>query len=456
MSDIGLPLGVLLGLLLLPWAGAFLCRREDVLSPLLLFTAFMFIGYVLPIPAFLASIDPVTTFWTNAYGEFERSFVRALWIAILGVVGFYFGYAVTRGLLPYKPLAIAPLHWRNRKLRLVGFLYTVGGLGLFGIGVVIIGGPIALVSGLSDRLSLFAGLNYLFSAINLLLVFSLVSWVRTLSQQRWPTAAFWLYTALALALAALQGSKAILFVFAFAMVLVYHTLRRRVSLAKLVLLGTLFLLILSIYTIYVREYIVLGELRSLDVTESWPRLLWLLVTTEFAGNFVQLQTLTLVVDRVPDVLDFQRGRTLLAMLTIAIPSGLYPEKYLTAPGVFTLSIDPDRWVNEGTTLPPGLIGELYMNFGAVGVLFGLIVFGAAYGWIRRLQRQRDRDPVIVTVYALAVAMMAHYVRGELVSPTVLLLIFVLPTLVMFRLVLSRQSSARSESAMSMAVGEPVH
>jgi hypothetical protein len=128
---------------------------------------------------------------------------------------------------------------------------------------------------------------------------------------------------------------------------------------------------------------------------------------------------------------------LLALLTIAIPSALYPDKYLTAPGVFTLTIDPDRWVKEGTTLPPGLIGEMYMNFGSAGVLLGLIVFGAAFGWMRRVARMRARDPLIITLYSLAVAMMAHYVRGEAVSPTVLLLIFALPTVTALSLVVVR-------------------
>jgi len=454
MADLNLALGSLLGLLLLPWLGAFLCRRGDVLSPVLLFTACVFIGYVLPLPAYLAGIDPVTSSWTNVYGDFERSLERALWVTIVGVLGFYVGYAATRDLMPGTRMAtIGRLpRWRDNNLVLVGFLYTVGGLALFSVGVALIGGPTALLLGLSSRVSAFAGLNYLFSAINLLLVVSLVWWARALSEQRLPNVAFWLYTVCAVALAALQGSKAILFVFTFAMILVYHLLARRVSVAKLALLLAIFVPILSIYTIYVREYVVWGELRSLEATDSSLMLLWLLVTKEFAGNFVQLQALTLIVDRVPDVLDFQNGRTLLSMLTIAVPSGLYPDKYLTAPGVFTLSIEPDRWVREGTTLPPGLIGEMYMNFGWTGVFIGLVGFGAAFGWIRRIVKQRGRDPVVVTLYALAVAMMAHYVRGELVSPTVLLLIFALPTLVMLRVVVVRQRRSRvGETAIGGAV-----
>jgi len=437
-----------------------LSRRLDVLSPVLLFTVCVFIGYVVPMPAFLAGIDPVSTTWTNVYGDFERSLARALWVTVLGVIGFYLGYGVVRDLLPATRLSDAADHsrpWRKKNLQSVSFVYTVGGLGLFAAGVAIIGGPQRLTIGLSDRVSLFAGLNYLFSAINLLLVVSLVWWVRALCEERLPRPAFWLYTACALALAAFQGSKAVLFVFTLTMVIVYHTLRRRVPLARLALLGLLFPLFIAVYAIFVREYVVWGEIRSIDAGESWPIFLWLLATTEFAGNFVQLQALTLVIDRVPDVLDFQTGRTLLALLSLPVPSGLYPDKYLTAPGVFTLAIDADRWLVGGTTLPPGLIGEMYMNFGVAGVLVGLTMFGAALGWVRRLMKERGRDPVIVTQYALIVAMMAHYVRGDLVSPTVLLLIFALPTLVMLRVGLARRRRTdpdRDARVVDRAVAEP--
>ena len=456
MADIGLAVAGLSALLLLPWIGAILCRRSDVLSPILLFTFYVFIGYLLPISSFLAGIDPVTISWTNVYGDFERSLPRALWITIAGVMGFYAGYAVTRDLLPETRRQVfghLP-RWRDDRLLSLGILYTASGLALFSLGVALIGGPSELMFGLSSRVTLSAGLNYFFYAINLLLVVSLVWWVRALSEQRLPSAAFWPYTASAVALAALQGSKVILFVFTLAMTLVYHVIRRRVSMAKLALLVVVFLPAVSMYTIYVREYVVLGELSSIDASDSWLSLLATVVTREFAGNFVQLQALTLIVDRMPDVLEFQNGRTLLAMLTIAVPSSWYPEKYLTAPGVFTLAIDPDRWVREGTTLPPGLIGEMYMNFGTTGVVLGLFGFGAAFGWIRRAVKGRSRDPVIVALYALAVAMMAHYVRGEAVSPTVLLLIFALPMIVLLGVGLAEQRPARAgERAMDSAVGE---
>ena len=54
-------------------------------------------------------------------------------------------------------------------------------------------------------------------------------------------------------------------------------------------------------------------------------------------------------------------------------------------------------------------------------------------------------------YALAVAMMAHYVRGEAVSPTVLLLILLLPTILLLKLVVRHR---RPAPVGASTIGEP--
>jgi hypothetical protein len=129
-----------LGLLLLPWITAALCRRFDLLSPVLIFTMCIFVGYIIPIPAFLEGVDPVTTSWTNVYGNFERSLERALWVTILGVVGFYLGYLVMRDLaltVPVPALKHRPARWREST---ASALFTTSWIP-FSVGVVIIGGP---------------------------------------------------------------------------------------------------------------------------------------------------------------------------------------------------------------------------------------------------------------------------------------------------------------------------
>jgi len=153
------------------------------------------------------------------------------------------------------------------------------------------------------------------------------------------------------------------------------------------------------------------------------------IRIEFVGNFIQLQTMMVLVGRVPHELPYQLGRTYLATATMPVPRGLWPDKPLPSTGVFTLAFWPDTWLLSGTTLPPGLFGEFYLNFGWIGVILGGFFF-ARFG--RRLLARHAAaplDPRRVLLYALFVAMAAHYIRGDF-AVTVALLELVLPTLVL--------------------------
>jgi oligosaccharide repeat unit polymerase len=186
---------------------------------------------------------------------------------------------------------------------------------------------------------------------------------------------------------------------------------------------------LSVYAVFTREYLVTGALQSvqtLDVTS-----LWRIVEVELGGNFIQLQTLTIIIDGMPGRLDWLLGQTPLALFTMPIPRVFWPEKPLPATGPFTEAFLPGVYESSGTTIPPGIFGEWYMNFGTLGVLFGLAGFGVLFGRLATRWRRRRDDESLLT-YALMVALIPHYVRGEMVSATVAFLIIYLPGVFLIR------------------------
>ncbi len=67
-----------------------------------------------------------------------------------------------------------------------------------------------------------------------------------------------------------------------------------------------------------------------------------------------------------------------------------------------------QWINPGLesyTAPPGIIGDLYINFGIVGIL-GMVVFGIVLG---RIEKMRG---LVSFIYSGAVFMpIFHLVRG---------------------------------------------
>ena len=435
-------------------------RREpvDLFQPSVMFSLFMLLGYVLPLPSFLNGTDHFTRVWDNTLVVTDRSLAGALIVVVLATLGFQLGLAGPgAGASRRMPTGADSSHellLRSRRhLRLLGLLYTFVGLGLFALGVVLIGGLAVLLSGLGDRLRLFAGLNYLFGADSLLLVFALVWWGHLLLCRRVREKPFWAYAVFAFLASSLQGNKSTLLVFVLTLTLMYHLLYRRIPASRVLLGAILVFTGLTIYGLFVREYLVVGEFVTVDLSGGPREELYQPLETEIGGNFAQLQMLTLLVERVPDELPYQYGRTYLSLLTMPVPRWLWPGKPLPSTGILALAFWPERWLDEGTTWPPGLIGEMYMNFGAAGVFLGMALFGWLNARALASARRNPRHLPSVTLCALLLAMMPHYLRGEFVAPTTLLAMLAIPALFAWRFAFRQHPESRtlSEAVISQRI-----
>ena len=411
-------------------------RRADWLGVPVIVGVVTVMGYVGPVYDVSRQTDLFFLRYPAGVHVLDSVLEQALVMALLAVVAFGVGWYVGE-----KPAA-APAYtvrWRPAALALFGMVYTVTGLVLFSIGVMLLGGPSAVLGALGDRIRLTQGLNYLFQATVLLVVVSIVwfTWLLTTGRSL-RSVAFWTYTVGAFAVSALQGSKSILFVFVLTLALLYHRLRARIPGAYAVLGGAITFVALTAYALFAREYLAVGQLVTLT---SWDvASLFNALRIEFVGNFIQLQTMMVLVGRVPHDLPYQLGRTYLATLTMPVPRGLWPDKPLPSTGVFTLAFWPDTWLLNGTTLPPGLFGEFYLNFGWIGVVLGAFLFARVGRRLLARHAAAPLDPRRVLLYALFVAMVAHYVRGDF-AVTVALLELLLPTAVMLHFVTRRIPSA---------------
>jgi hypothetical protein len=97
-----------------------------------------------------------------------------------------------------------------------------------------------------------------------------------------------------------------------------------------------------------------------------------------------------VVDEVPELVPFQRGTTLFESLTVFIPRALWQNKPIGLGTWITeafYGMKTARAANTVLTWP----GELYLNFGIAGVVFGMGFTGMVCSWIVRLSpRYRPR------------------------------------------------------------------
>ncbi|MFW6012085.1 MAG: O-antigen polymerase [bacterium] len=81
-----------------------------------------------------------------------------------------------------------------------------------------------------------------------------------------------------------------------------------------------------------------------------------------------------LMEAVPDEIDYQKGKSFLTWLVAPIPRTVWPEKPVIRVGV-TLGEDVFEKGRRTSGVPPGFIGELYLNFGYLGVFGGMLALG---------------------------------------------------------------------------------
>lgn len=434
---------VLAALALLPWAIGHLRRPFDMLEPTVVVGFIVMLAYVLPAFGMLAGTD---VSWARG-GESRASrpmlqlLAPALALVIAGVGSFQLAYYGTgafesRARGTSAPSNAGRLHAGRevdaRRLRRWTLLLAALAAPALLAFMIIVGGPAELLNRLNDRVRLFAGLNYLLVPITSLLALALVHYCRDLAETgrvRWSV---WAASAAALAVNLLQGSKTNVLGIAFAFLAGHHYFRRRVSTFAALVAAVVAVVAAMVYDLYFREYLVIREVVSIDLTLSpfeVARLGW----AAFASNaFVQLPVLMLMLDGIPNIIPFQLGRPYVALLLMPIPRAIFPGKPPVGTEIFSNAFFPDLLV-DGTSMPTSMLGEFYFNFGPLGVIIG----AAIAGWVaRRAYRLVSHGHLSlwnVAVYGAFVAMLFPWIRGDTFGPTVFFVQLVGPVLLLRRL-----------------------
>ena len=111
------------------------------------------------------------------------------------------------------------------------------------------------------------------------------------------------------------------------------------------------------------------------------------------NDFVALDSFTAIINAGPSVFPFRYGGTYLDGVLFVVPRRLWPQK----PGSFSVAVGRYMLGTEND-LPPGFIGELYINFRLAGVLAGSYLLGILLRWAHRWTL--SGDPAAVPVYAV--------------------------------------------------------
>lgn len=401
-------------------------RRKGVdwLTPKPLFLIIILLGVFLPSYSFLHYEDWFSVVWPFAFLQKNGTVFKAIAIYTSILVLFSIGYNMGRSRTRLgKSLSINDSNFLKSAFLLVSVGMTILLLILY-----FVGGLSNLLAGASDRTREFAGLQGLFLVLNILISVSLVWYIRILKERRilFEKTIFVLFLLASMTILALQGQKSTIFINITALAVIYNIKRRNITLPE-VLTGSFMLFVaLMAYHIYKQEYLVLGRVVSVSSGDQFWSSAYDFLVQQVFGNFMQLQTMSVLIEGMPAPLDYQYGYTYFAGLLLLVPRAFFPAKPLPSTGIFTEAFWPAAWHDLGTTLPPGIFGEAYMNFGLAGAVVAGLFAGFVMGRLHGKYLLDTGNDMALIYYAVMVAAMLHFFRGELASVLYLVLSIVLP------------------------------
>jgi hypothetical protein len=352
-------------------------QRHILLST---FSVLYAIGFVLPVfTIYLPAVWPVDASSYSFSNLFPKDVIRGQWATVLALVSLFGGYT-----LPLRRLAApTPLFRRDWSLGvtlaiaclIIPFGWAILLSGLFGIYSADWGTGIFAVLGSSYTYGIallaIATLRYR-SRLALVLLVVVVP----------VTSAFGLFT----------GSKGAILIGGAMVVLAIIVVQRRIP-ARWILVGIFASSLVYPVGMFVRDDILVGNTlsplaalrRPSDtlqrifhfVSSGRPGDYFLEGLTSTTARFDSLGAASVIIRDTPRVSPFQNGRTLALFFISFVPRAVWPEKPTISIGRFITDVYGSGPDIESDTAPTP-IGDFFMNFGYIGIVGGMFLWGTLF------------------------------------------------------------------------------
>lgn len=358
--------------------------------------------------------------------EFKDAFVRALGLAIIGLLAFHGGYYTQRS-VPLRLPRVFAADWKGRRYRLLAAGYLVIGAFTFVLFLRVNGG---LVTFLENREAFrsggLVGQGVLtFPAGTIPAVAALVYFLGSAAGERRRRSPFPSVALLSLALvpAYIMGFRSAIGLPVIQLAVLWHYCRNRLSSA------TVLVVVVSLavgFTIY-------GIQRSLPPRTALSDAVELARAAlaqdpELAYSAVSrskgLEVVAAVLERLRHTQEFDLGyRSLLEAATIVVPRALWKSKPQPSSVRFTTYFFGDALASvrnevreEWGGISPTVVGELYWHFGVAGVIFGLYLLGriARIAFATRSSHPANKSVQLAyAIFYTSFAMFAEAIQGYL-------------------------------------------
>ncbi len=426
--------------------------KGDLCSPMVAFGVFFLLGYPLAAIIQLTYGSVILDVRIQVNQDETELLERALWVSSAGLVAFLTGFFLLGPFGPVSPVKVPA--WVSSRVKFGSLLFAFLSLAGFFALISWLGGTTELIHALPDRTRAFEGANY-FAYAPLLMIGGtlLLHGQRLRHPQSVSALTAWVYTAAASLILLLNGSRTPLLVMIAALACMHHYLWRRITVGVAVVLACMLLLLYVTYEMVFREYFILGSID--DDLFGYHRRSFvegLIHDRVLSGSFIQITTLMGVLDVCPDLLPYQGGQTYFSLLMAPIPRSMYPDKPISPSGLFTAACSPE-YLETGSSIPPSFMGELYMNFGWIGVVLGMLVFGGTWKTLYRYLRGCPSTPHRALIYSITWAHMFAIIRGESMGVGVSYLAVLVPAVAVSLLARGRGAWVHQPDRSALDSGE---
>lgn len=278
-------------------------------------------------------------------------------------------------------------------------------------------------------------LGYLLMIANMSKILLFVYTARILSERIYnkKNLLIWLILLIvSIALLLLTGGRSSILYGVMTLFIMVHYLKKQVSVTTSIIGGgTLFFFVVIVYRVVLRDkYFKANDDLStftilINAIKDFPRY--------FFGGYDVLQfdaLLTLLANKAQYT--FLYGETLLAALVSPIPRSLYPEKGYGAMAYFTKTFFPHFYYPNNVEVNVSYIGEMYLNFGLLGIIIGMFILALVLGVMYK-RFIMNQSVICFFLYTITIVRVISLIRGDIfnfwvyyiqdIAPIILVLLF---------------------------------
>jgi len=392
---------------------------HDFFSPQILLTLFFIIFYIIPAFRFIQGDD----YFTKTVGMFfvgtsltgvDR--VNTIIVSFMSFVcligGIYFSYWLKAFRTSPEISVKSEIFWNKMNFYNISFLYIIIGILETLLLIRFSGGVLSIFLNLGKKFEIRSG-NYIFTFGYMFLS---VASLLVLFHNKKITFSFALLLLVSILSVSLIINRGLIVIILGLVPLSYNYCIKQLSIKKVFLLsvlglfGAVFYKVLQVVIIsnWNFKYLFSGYFFSAIARDL------------FGDVLIGPQQLSFALKGIPSILGFQYGKTIIGFLISLIPSKFFVDKpMVSGAGIYTQSLFPHIFYN-GSTIPPGLIGELYMNFSIVGVIVGMFICGLFLGRLFH-EMNLKKSVFLVFLYSLSIIFFLYLLRGEFLLLTKYLL-----------------------------------